>query len=266
MENSKYISSRGDRYGANYIPAICYIFLCESVNNDCLYHNCDKNCNRYVNTILHNYLLDKTNKCNDRNIISKDIHKKNKGWITKYITKEIYEKTNNSFPDIFYKSNIYNEIRNIYINRYGEKSFTGDSCVIHVRLDDVRKRANGNNQRFIGELNLINLINTVLNKFKLDIFLITTNNIVDKKICSDALIKSNFNQTKDLTYYILGSDDIDYDIYLMMTSKVLITSCSTFSFIPAILNENIVYSYCKWPHYCDLLGTEKSQKFVLLDK
>jgi len=53
---------------------------------------------------------------------------------------------------------------------------------------------------------------------------------------------------------ILGSNDIDYDLYLMMTCKNLIISRSTFTFIPAILQENIVYTYEDWEHYRDLKG------------
>tara|TARA_B100000123_G_scaffold241725_1_gene195620 strand:- start:124 stop:915 length:792 start_codon:yes stop_codon:yes gene_type:complete len=262
MEN-KYISSRVDRYGANYIPAISYIFLCEEINKDVLYHNCDKNCIRYKNTILHKYLQDKTSKCTDLSIINNDVHKKCDTWSTKYICQEIFKKTGKSFPDIFHNSEIYNQIRNIYFDKYGKESFVSNAIIIHVRLDDVRTRNNGINQQFIGKNNLISLINALLNKFELDIFLITTNNEIDKQICMECLKKSNFNMKREVSYYILGSNDIDYDIYLMMTSKVLIISRSTFSFIPAILHKNIVYTYIEWNHYFDLLGTDKSQKIIL---
>ena len=144
-------------------------------------------------------------------------------------------------------------------------------------MDDVRTRATCR-QKFIGKDNLINLINDVLNKFELNIFLITTNNKIDKQICMECLKKSNFKMKRNISYYILGSNDIDYDIYLMMTSKVLIMSRSTFSFIPAILHKNIVYTYEGWGNYFYLLGTscrcgrcgsckactDKSQKIQLL--
>ena len=123
MSHNKYISSRGDRYGANYIPAISYIYLCH-LNNVLLYHNCDKNCIKYKNNILHQYLEYKTSKTTDFSIIRNDIHKicckcektKDK-WPTKYITKEIFEKTGKAFPDIFHDSEIYNDIRGRYFDK-----------------------------------------------------------------------------------------------------------------------------------------------------
>ena len=262
---NKYISSRDDRYGSNYIPAICYIFLCEKINKDVLYHNCDENCLRYENTILHKYLKDNTRECSDISIINNDIHQTTSPyWATREINKEIFEKTGKSFPDIFQNSEIYHQIRNRYFDKYGKKSFTSDAVIIHVRLDDMRTKKNGKNkQQFIGEDNLICLINDVLKKFELNIFLITTNNEIDKQICAECLKKSNFKMERNISNYILGSDDIDYDIYLMMTSKVLIISCSNFSFVPAILHENIVYTYKKWTHYFDLLSTDNSHKIQL---
>ena len=128
------------------------------------------------------------------------------------------------------------------------------------------KYNSGIKQQFIGKDNLIYLINHLLNKFELDIFLITTNNEIDKEICMECLKKSNFKMKREVSYYTLGSNDIDYDIYLMMTSKVLILSRSTFSFIPAILHKNIVYTYTEWIHYFDLLGSDKSQKIQLLQQ
>tara|TARA_Y100000992_G_C21248079_1_gene484409 strand:- start:171 stop:986 length:816 start_codon:yes stop_codon:yes gene_type:complete len=266
MLENKYISSRADRYGANYIPALSYIFLCEKINNDLLYHNCDKKCIRYKNTILHKYLEYKTSKCTDSSIINNDIHRKCNSWATKCISKEIFEKTGKPFPDIFHNSEIYNDIRNTYFDKYGKESLTSNSIIIHVRLDDVIKYNSGIKQQFIGKDNLIYLINHLLNKFELDIFLITTNNKIDKEICMECLKKSNFKMKRNISYYILGSNDIDYDIYLMMTSKVLILSRSTFSFIPAILHKNIVYTYTEWSHYFDLLGSDKSQKIQLLQQ
>ena len=56
-----YISSRGDRYGANSIPYISAMFL-SHITNISLHHNCDHHCHKYKNTIIHQYLKKKTNK------------------------------------------------------------------------------------------------------------------------------------------------------------------------------------------------------------
>lgn len=178
MINKKYISGRFDRYGSNYIPAISYIFLCEQINNEVLYHNCNDCCKRYKKSILHQYLLDKTRRCNDLNITKNDIHTIHNPpgqsqLCLKYITEEIFRKTNKSFPDLFHDSKIYDEIRNRYFDRYGHDSFTKNSIVIHIRLDDrhpdITRKPNSRKQNFIGVDNLIKLINSIL-KFELNIF------------------------------------------------------------------------------------------------
>lgn len=262
MELHNYIGSRKDRYGANYIPVLSYLFLCE-INKTTLHHNCDANCARYKNTILHQYLKDKTSETSNLKIIKNDIFKRKRPWATTYIAEEIFKKTGKAFPDIFHNSKIYYEVRERYFSKYGKKSPTSDSIVIHVRLNDLRKPKKNAVQEFIGEDNLIDLINALFQKFKLNIFLITSNNKQDQKICISCLNKSNFNMKRDASHHVLGSNDIDYDIYLMMTSKLLMMSHSTFSFIPAILHKNFVYSYSEWIHYFDLLGTNESHKIQL---
>jgi len=251
IPRNHYISARGDRYGANYAPAIPYLFLCEMIGTT-LYHNCNPNC--YTDSLLHQYLLSKTETTTDLNIIKDDIYVNPGGWPLRWISNQILEKTGKPLPDAFHDSKIYHDLRGMYLNKYGEKSPVSNSAIIHVRLDDRRDEEGGEYQGFIGQDNLINLINSVQRKFQLNIFLMTANNEIDKEICANCLDKSLFTMHTDSSHHVLGSDDMDYDYYLMMTSKVLIMSRSSFPFIPALLNENTAYSYTEWIHYFDLLG------------
>jgi len=261
MENQKYISARRDRYGANAIPYISYIYLCE-LNNHTLYHNCGKDCKIYRNTIIHNFLINKTETCQDQDIKNKDICRGPNPISS--ICKEIYCKMNKPFPDVFYNTPIFIEIRTMYFDKF-KTSTTETSTVIHVRMGDVYKKGRPNKQGFIGEENLIKLINVVYNKFNTPIFLMVAPHPRDVNICLNCLKKSNYN-SDDYSKNILGSRNVDYDIFLMLSSKHLITSRSTFSFIPALLHKEIVYTYTDWAPYRWILGTDqKSEKFQILE-
>ena len=258
-----YISSRGDRYGANSIPYISAMFL-SHITNISLHHNCDHHCHKYKNTIIHQYLKKKTNPTNDQTILNNNLHKNGSDW-NYFITNQIYNNLNKTFPDVFHGSTIFHELRSMYFAKYGNDSFTSSSTVIHVRLDDLYNKGT-KNQEFIGTDNLIKLINRVQIMFNTEIFLITSPNQRDKDLCKCAIEKSNYSP-ESITHHILGSNDIDYDIFLMLTSKNLITSRSTFSFIPALLSNGNKYAYCEWSHYFHLLGTYnlKCNLFPVID-
>ena len=272
-----YISTRTDGYGANSIPYISYLYL-SNMNNKELYHNCNKSCDRYKDNIIHKYLVSNSKQTNNTQIINNDINmNQNMYWSPAYICKDIYKQTGEVFPDIFYKSKIFNELRNLYISKYKNKNNTDiqESTIIHVRLGDVYDNPNGDLQDFIGEQDLILIINYVIDKFKNPLYLMTKFDFFegdkemydnrDKQICLNCLKKSNF-VTNDYNKHILGSDDMDYDIYLMMICKNLIISRSTFSFIPAILQKNVVYSYEDWRHFEDLKGSNKESRKIKLLK
>lgn len=265
MNECKYIGSRGDRYGSNSIPWISYIFLCK-LNSYKLFHNCQR-CKKYNNTVIHQYLIKETENTDNEDLIKKNIHHGTGFYPAEYICNQIFIKTNKPFPDAFLNSPMFHELRNIYINKY-KLSFTTKSTVIHIRLGDVLFKPNiyhyGNLQKFIGNENLINLINVVYKKFKNPIYLMVDQNKRDIEICYKCLEKSNY---KSDNYYknIIGSSDMDYDIYLMLTARNLITSRSTFSIIPALLNLNTVYTYERWGHYDDIIGKNReSKKFQVL--
>ena len=55
VQTNNYISTRSDRYGANAIPYISFIYLC-NISNVNLYHNCDEHCEKFKNNINTGYL------------------------------------------------------------------------------------------------------------------------------------------------------------------------------------------------------------------
>ena len=165
-QNKYYISARADGYGANSIPYISYLYL-SKINNQKIYHNCDKNCDKYKDNVIHKYLVSNSKQTKNSKIINNDINIKSPVWSPKDICKDIYKQTGEIFPDIFYKSKIFNELRNLYISKYKNKKNTNipESTIIHVRLGDIYDNPTNERQRFIGENDLILLINYVIDKF-----------------------------------------------------------------------------------------------------
>lgn len=269
VKTNNYISTRTDAYGANAMPYISFIYLC-NISNVNLYHNCNEHCERFKNNIMHQYLVSKTKQTKDDKLIKNDINLKFPIWSPNQICNEIYLKTGQPFPDIFYNSKIFHELRNLYISKYTNSPIKyEDATIIHVRLDDVYNN-NNHFQSFIGEENLILLINFLLKKFGEPIYIITgaymsAPNDRDRTICYDCLKKSKY-ELDDYYKNIIGSDDLDYDFYSMMTCRNLIIGGSTFPFIPSILQKNIVYTYEDWEHYRDIIGGDtESWKIKVLN-
>jgi hypothetical protein len=262
-----YISSRNDRYGANSIPWISMIYLSKILKKK-LYHNChDIHCKKYSNNLVHKYLILNSNTTKDINIINNDYNKLS-NWSTSVICKKIYSIKNKVFPDVFHNSKESNEIFNLYHNKYKNNIDTNifNSIIIHIRLDDVAHRTEWDYQEFIGEENLIKLINYLYKKYRKRIYFMMLPNIKDKELIYNILQKSNISKKYKQKQFILGSQDMDYDLYLMMICKQLIISKSTFPFISALVNKNIVYTTDDWIHYRDILGhNSNSDKIKILN-
>ena len=261
-----FISCReSDRYGTNYLPVIACMYMYEKIYPGRLFYDTNEHWNRYDKNILHEYMLKKSNVIKDVKTTPQDINKLLPGhWGLRWITDKVYKTTSQPFPDAFHSSHTYNELRDMYLTKYAHVGTpVRDSVVIHVRLDDIRTWSNSGHQRFIGHDNLVKLINYTVTRFGKTVYLLTTPNPEDIKLCTSALQHSNCILKTGLDYkdHVLGTDDIDYDIYHMIQCDTLITSRSTYSFIGAILNSNTCYTYTGWEHYFDLLGTNIKQSF-----
>lgn len=294
-----YISCRTDRYGSRSIPWLCAIYT-SNLYNKKLYHDCNKHCNMYKNSILHNYLITNSYTSCDKNQMIKhndwlwesnfvpnwvyknkmDDSKQNQvkySWGTRQIIEEIYRKNNTPFPEQFFNSKCYSDLRFLFEEKYKdlfESTYKEEihkiknSVIIHVRLDDMKKGQKGNNnsQCFIGEDNLINLMQSIFKQFKLPIYLMTNNDESDKMFLINILSEINTEINIDdssINNHVLGNDDEEFDIYIMCQGKHLFTSSSTFGFISALLHNNTCYSTKKWGHFNDLTGDKISEKYKL---
>jgi hypothetical protein len=294
MENI-FISSRGDRYGANAIPWITAIWLSELA--ECkLYHNCSIRCKCNTTTkdrgrgedlVIHNFLIDKSEETVDKNIITKDILLWEwKGgecgtWPVRKITEKIYSlnDSNNvlSFPDLFHNSKLYNELNLMYDDKFKEHEIgvlhnIRQATIIHVRLgDEINNTTEKWHAGWGGESQLIELINKASKRFATPIYLMTAPIQEDIDLCKN-ILKRCLNtlqiDAKDVDKFVLGTDNIDFDIYLMIKCKNLIIGRSTFAFIPALLHKNQVFAE-KWENLEHLImgtGPLISKKISTLEE
>tara|TARA_B110001469_G_scaffold64555_1_gene61829 strand:- start:12182 stop:13720 length:1539 start_codon:yes stop_codon:yes gene_type:complete len=268
MNKKIYISARGDRYGSNSLPWILSIFL-SYTNKYKLYHNCSELCNRYKNNIVHKLLLQRSSRTNNIELINSDLINCDSGYLPlKKIFQKIKNPNNIPFPELFYKSPFYYQLRLMYDKKYKNLNSNffkkiSQETIIYIRLGDVGPinsyNPNYNFQSFFGKEKLLKLIKYVYYKFNTKIYLMGTQNELDFELCRELLLKCNSflkipnNKIND---YIINNPDIDYDIYLMLICKNLIIGRSTFTFIPAILHKNIVFSE-EWCHYQEIFNNSK---------
>jgi len=273
-----YITTRLDRYGANSVPWICALFISNKYNIP-LYHNCiyDRCKISYFNNIIHSSLLQYSRTTTNDKIIEKDFNAEwlLGRWSVYWMCKILYtDSPNISFPDQLKGSNTHLMLRKKYNDKYLEYQpiyMLGESThcmldryvsiynkikegiIIHVRLGDVYDRVEDGNtkyehQCYIGDKGLIQLVNKCKEYFKKPIYLLTTPFENDINRCLSILQQCNIDSPKE---HILGSNDIDYDIFLMIHAETLILSRSTFCLTAALLRDKPSYSP-KWIHYYDL--------------
>tara|TARA_B100000035_G_scaffold97494_3_gene82716 strand:+ start:1851 stop:2768 length:918 start_codon:yes stop_codon:yes gene_type:complete len=276
-EEQYYISCRTDRYGSNAIPWIAAIYL-SYISKRKLFHNTHQDkirgSNRYKNTIIYNFLLENSETTEKRSIIRNDLlwnGSFDSNWMKKInirgksmeeqryyhwgpyqIIKEIYNYKDEPFPDQFYNSGCFHKLKSkfhekydiMFRNNYDYNSIC-NSTLIHCRLDDTCKGEKGFvYQCFIGKQKLIKLINHCYKKFKCPVYLITNNDKSDKDFLIDIMKECNqdiINNQKQISNYIIGNDDVEFDIYIMMKCKNLIMSITTFPILSALLQDNTVY-------------------------
>jgi hypothetical protein len=267
-----YISCRGDRYGSNNVPWIVAIFMCR-LEGIPLYHNCSRKCKCWWKNLTHKYLLKNCYVTNDVGLISNDLNNNEKRvWAPELISKILYNKYKKSLPDLFHGSAVYHEVNKMYEDHFKVVRESGQNeviekvssgCLIHVRLDDVwnTHARKGDKQGFIGQKYLKALIKKAHKRFNLPIYLLTTPSEKDRNICieclSDCITDLGLPEDTDMEEYVLGSENLEFDIFTMIKSKELIISRSNFTFLPSLLHKNTVYTYTYWKHYWDLIGGDK---------
>jgi hypothetical protein len=248
---SKYISSRPDRYGANGIPWIVASTLFPE-----LYHNCNENCHRYKDTIVHNFLIkySKNIDCTpDEDLMAID----GGGWPIKKLLNDM------SFPDYFHGTTHFKELKKMYENKFGN-NYLKNCTIIHARLDDAGPAHNfqkfGIYQAFVGTENMVKIIKWAQGKFKLPVYIAGAQNAPDIELCRHILQQCDVENVDD---FILRGNTIDHDIYIMSRADNLIVGRSTFAMMAGLINENTVYAE-DWVHLRDLVGNNNSRKFQTL--
>ena len=250
MTPTPYISSRPDRYGANGIPWIVAATLFPD-----LHHNCNENCNRYKDTIIHKFLIKYS-----KNIEfpQEDLMLIDDGaWpINKMVG-------NMSFPDYFHNTTHFHELRQMYVDTFGD-SVLEKCTIVHARLDDAGPAHNfqkfGIYQGFVGTENLITIIKWAQNKFELPVYIAGAQNQMDMELCKNILKQCNVDKPDD---FILYGNTIDHDIHAMMHADNLIVGRSTFAMMAGLLNNNTVYAE-DWIHLRDMIGNNESKKFKIV--
>jgi len=246
-----YISSRNDRYGANSIPWLNAVVLAR-ISKQKLYHHCSIRCFRYRDTVIHQLLLRNSTQC--KRCTRCDLHN-TEGWFHGQHEKLMQHTGGKPLPDVIAESELKKEFFGYYRRESQIRHWTlpfdaNELITIHVRLGDVKDKERPDKQGFIGEEKLVELIRKLHSQHPHHhIHLVTSPNKADIDTCQLVIEKSNVDCT------VLGSDDVDYDLYLMMCSDVLILSRSTFCFVAALLHQgSSVFSYTRWIHFNELVG------------
>ena len=247
-----YISSKKDRYGSNVIPWINALALSKARQQPLL-HNCTQGCYQFRGTLFHDFLIQHSSPTSAKN----DNLNKWPGWLYKQ-TEALVEATK-GIPLLEYieSSGIKDTLVNEFEIRAKKKKWklpfdnNQKTLIIHVRLDDMRFLKTRNNQEFIGEKRLINLMMYLEDKYQgYKQYLMTTPHPEDIRLCENIAESSGVKNA-----VVISNDDVDLDLYIMMHSNVLILSRSTFGFVSALLHQGEeVFSYEKWRHLDELLG------------
>jgi len=278
------IHTRVDRYGSNAVPFLVNVFK-SRLESYPLFHDCSGNCKKrgLDRMIMHQFLVSNTlhtSKASPGTVLEPIT---NKIWSPRITCKDLFNKYNKTFPELFFDSSTFHEVRQIYFDAYGggQKSLkTQNATVIHLRLNDLltdfnpsTKEITWNNkfrttipQQYLSIEDGVKLVNFCLSKFECPVFLSSTVfSDIDYAICLTILKESNL-QVDNYSDYILGSSDADFDLFNMISGKNFISSCSTFSLLASLLHEN-PFSADSWLHYSDLLGRKNHQcsRFPILD-
>jgi hypothetical protein len=221
-----YISSRPDRNGANSTPWLNALVLA-SVTDQPLYHHCSINCYRYRDSVVHRMLVE--NSQQTEHCPRCDLHGK-AGWLHGQHAVLMQHTNGKPLPDVIAESPLKKIIFAYYryaatANSWRLSDDPQSLIVVHLRIDDLKNRSKPGKQSFIGETELCDL---------------TCNSVIDRS---------------GVARSVSGNQDIDFDLYSMMCSDILILSRSTFGFIAALLHQgSAVYSYTNRAHFAGLAG------------
>ena len=272
---------RGDRLGANITTFIAQIIYAHKNKLEIRY---DRNFiesgdnvffvpfnQKYINSIFIESLLDYIDIHNSR-LIKDDV-------IVEMYTIHFFEIISKVVLEIgmdlltYFKTFIYGDVINIFKLKSQEKNYTipfdiENTIVVHLRLDDVRNCQDYDGRLCSSEfLKILNddkiLDNSIdfLVKEKYGNHTNAQSPIPFNRIqeCLDIIKKENPNfnivvvtnpgeDTTNITYPVLSSNDESYDLFLLCNAKKVILSRSTFAISSLFFSDSETYYVPLWGH------------------
>lgn len=259
------ISSRSDRYGANSSLWAAAMLLSYHKGIP-LYHVCyPRNCfARWGHTIYHRILIDHCAK----GLPPRGSALLNTGFFPA-ILHSCRKECHSDIPSALNRSGLKEKWFTYFEKEAKEKAWRlkwdpEHALVIHVRLEDCAPfkredpRSTGKKtgarlfQGYIGDSALQALIKRLHILFpKKEIYLMTSSQDRDLERCRSLV--------KDWPYVkgVVGDSDLDYTLWQMMCSDILVLSRSTFSMVAGLLHQGSHCFTCEnWAHLEDMLGEE----------
>lgn len=277
MDSIKLLSN-GDRLGGNLSYHLAPIFYAHYYNLPISYGNK----NTYKNSIFMKSLETFINKYNET------ANLKNKDNLSSFVSSstEWYFMQAQTLSTIkldyisYFKKHFYNEIRSYLLQHANQLKYKipfnpQKTILIHLRLDDVKRWSPGTDQtcnniykNFINSNNfsacskvcsyrqapininkLISLINQAKAKYK------------DREV----IIITSPGEKINLPYKVISNKDPSLDLYLLCNSEVIITSRSTFGFMPLLFGIVKEAWVPKWCHFAMFGLTTKYDKNINLN-
>ena len=264
------ISSRGDRYGANsslWMAAMLLSFHKQIP----LYHVCHpQSCfGRWGHTVYHTILVDSC---------VKGMPPRGSALLNTTFFPSILhtccEALHSDIPSALHRSCLKAKWF-AYFERQARKEGwslrwdPSEAIVVHVRLEDCapsrgregcptgKKTGKKLLQGYIGDSNLKALLTRLHERFpKKEIYLMTSP--LDRDLARCGALVKDFSFVKG----VFGDNNLDYTLWQMMRSDILVLSRSTFSMVAGLLHQGSHCFTCEnWTHLEDMLGKEDQGKW-----
>ena len=269
------IITNGDRLGGNLSSHLATIFYAHYYNLPVKYGNDNHHKQSIFMKALETY-IEKYNKNADLENKNKLLEFKNhENWYS--LQAQTLSTIRIDYVSYF-KKYFYNELRTYLDNYAKDKKYhipfsKQKSILIHLRLNDAKHMLKGgtpdrcndiyknfiNNNNFeacskicryrqspINFNHLNKLINEAKSKYK------------DREV----IIVTNPGEKINLPYRVISNNDVSLDLYLLCNSEVIITSRSTFGFIPLLIGIVKEAWVPKWCHFAMFGLTTKYDKNI----
>ena len=278
MTNSIKLLSNGDRLGGNLSYHLAPIFYAYYYNLPISYGNE----NQYKHSIFMKALQSFINKYN------KTADLKNKDNLSNFVSSstEWYFMQAQTLSNIkldyisYFKKYFYNEVRTSLVQNANQLKYKipfdpKKTILIHLRLDDVKRWQTGteatcnniyrnfiNNDNISGCSKVCRYRQAPINRNQLNSLI---NQAKSKYKDREVIIITNPGERLNLPYKVISNKDPNLDLYLLCNSEVIITSRSTYGFMPLLFGIVKEAWVPKWCHFAMFGLTTKYDKNVNLN-